>query len=316
MINTNRKVIGIGESIWDIIVQGNRPQKAVPGGSVFNCMVSLGRCEVPSVFVSELGNDPVGQIIRSFLKDNNLPSDHINFYDDGQTPVSLAFLNEKKDAEYLFYRDFPQRRLIKNFPTVNENDIVVFGSYFAVNPAIRRKVAGFLNYAKKQKAILYYDINIRKPHFAGRNKEHLDNAIIANFQRADIIRCSAEDLALIYPGWYLEDCIEHVFQYSQCVIVTQGSDKIILATPHFTKHYKVETLVPVSTIGAGDNFNAGFIYGMMKLFVCQNDIFLMPERPWTELIEYGIKFASEVCLSLDNYIPKDFARQFKFILPE
>ena len=37
-----RKVIGIGETILDIIFEGNQPSAAVPGGSVFNGIVSLG----------------------------------------------------------------------------------------------------------------------------------------------------------------------------------------------------------------------------------------------------------------------------------
>ena len=36
-----RKVIGIGETILDIIFEGNQPSAAVPGGSVFNGIVSL-----------------------------------------------------------------------------------------------------------------------------------------------------------------------------------------------------------------------------------------------------------------------------------
>ena len=41
-----RKVIGIGETILDIIFEGNQPSAAVPGGSVFNGIVSLGRAGV------------------------------------------------------------------------------------------------------------------------------------------------------------------------------------------------------------------------------------------------------------------------------
>lgn len=33
-----RKVIGIGETILDIIFRGDQPSAAVPGGSVFNGM--------------------------------------------------------------------------------------------------------------------------------------------------------------------------------------------------------------------------------------------------------------------------------------
>lgn len=40
-----RKVIGIGETILDIIFRNDQPSAAVPGGSVFNGIVSLGRME-------------------------------------------------------------------------------------------------------------------------------------------------------------------------------------------------------------------------------------------------------------------------------
>ena len=56
-----RKVIGIGETILDIIFKNNQPTKALPGGSVFNAMISLGRLHTPVCFITELGQDRVGE---------------------------------------------------------------------------------------------------------------------------------------------------------------------------------------------------------------------------------------------------------------
>ena len=41
-----RKVIGIGETILDIIFKNNRPHAAVPGGSTFNGLISLGHIRI------------------------------------------------------------------------------------------------------------------------------------------------------------------------------------------------------------------------------------------------------------------------------
>ena len=38
-----RKVIGLGETVLDIIFKDDQPVAAVPGGSTFNCLISLGR---------------------------------------------------------------------------------------------------------------------------------------------------------------------------------------------------------------------------------------------------------------------------------
>ena len=52
-----RKVIGIGETILDILFKDSQPTAAVPGGSVFNGIISLGRLGVNVTFISETGND-------------------------------------------------------------------------------------------------------------------------------------------------------------------------------------------------------------------------------------------------------------------
>ena len=135
-----RKVIGIGETVLDIIFRDDQPIAAVPGGSTFNCLISLGRCGVKASFISETGNDRVGQRIIRFLEENGIDSSSVSVYPDSKSPLSLAFLNEKNDAEYIFYKDHPKDRLDFNYPEVNDGDIVVFGSYYAVNPVIRPQV--------------------------------------------------------------------------------------------------------------------------------------------------------------------------------
>ena len=99
-----RKVVGIGETILDILFRNGQPTAAVPGGSVFNCIVSLSRADVPIHFISETGEDEVGEIVLDFMKENNVPTDHIYRFSGGKSPISLAFLNAQIDAHYLFYK--------------------------------------------------------------------------------------------------------------------------------------------------------------------------------------------------------------------
>ena len=181
-----RKVIGIGETILDIIFEGNQPSAAVPGGSVFNGIVSLGRAGVNVSFISETGNDRVGNIILQFMRENNIPTDHVNVFPDGKSPVSLAFLNEHSDAEYIFYKDYPKQRLDVLFPEIHEDDIVIVGSYYALNPVLRDKILELLETAKEKKAIIYYDPNFRSSHKDEAIK--LTSTIIENLEYADIVR--------------------------------------------------------------------------------------------------------------------------------
>lgn len=62
----------------------------------------------------------------------------------------------------------------------------------------------------------------------------------------------------------------------------------------------------MSTIGAGDNFNAGFIYGLMKYGITRRDIENgLTEEQWDECIASGQRFSAEACKSIYNYIPAD-----------
>jgi len=271
-------------------------------------MVSLGRCNVPALFISELGDDRVGCLLRNFMQKNNLSTDYIDFFEEGNSPVSLAFLDENQQAEYQFFRAFPKQRLQIAFPKINADDILILSSYFALNPELRKKVYELTEYAKQQKAIVYYDINFRKAHASERNK--LIPFFLENVAHASLVRCSDEDLENLFPGETVE-FIYHEYIAPKCgyFIVTRGSGTMKLKTPVFEKNYPVEAVLPVSTIGAGDNFNAGIIYGFMKNRILLDDLPNLSEKQWNELIITGKAFAKNTCLSLENFISEDFANQ-------
>jgi len=312
-IESMRKVIGIGETLLDIIFRNNRPEKAIPGGSTFNCMVSLGRCNVPALFISELGNDRVGRLLQSFMQENNLSAEYINFFNEGNTPISLAFIDENQQAEYQFFRSFPKQRLQIAFPEINPDDILILSSYFAVNPELRKKVRKLIQCANKKKAIVYYDINFRKAH--SWERERLLPFFLENIAGASLVRCSDEDLENLFPGESIETVYkEYIATECKNFIVTRGKEAIQLKTPFFEKDYPVEAVQPVSTIGAGDNFNAGIIYGLMKTGILADDLNGLYEKQWDELIATGQAFAKEVCLSPENYVSRNFAKRSKYLL--
>ncbi len=112
-----RRIYGIGETVYDIIFKDGAPQAAKPGGSVLNSMVSLGRTGLPVSFISEYGKDDVGSLIDRFLNDNGVNTSTVYRYNDANTSLALAFLDEKNDAHYTFYKDFPGKRLMWIFPS-------------------------------------------------------------------------------------------------------------------------------------------------------------------------------------------------------
>ncbi len=270
-----RKVIGIGETVLDIIFKNNQPDK------------------------------------------NGVSTEYVNVLPVKQ-PVSMAFLNEKNDAEYSFYRDALDIHPEFKLPQIQTGDVVLFGSFFALNPAVRPQVRAFLEYAKAAGAILYYDVNFRPSH-----RKDLGNVlgnIEENYDYADVVRGSDQDFITLYgiddpDKVYSEKILPHCrnFIYTKSVEPIEVRSLLATAAPEagniFKKSYPVAPVETVSTIGAGDSFNAGFIYGLSKL--APEPYLRLAETQWDSLIAIAQAFSANCCTSMYNYVTKDFAKSLK-----
>ena len=307
-----RKVIGIGETVLDIIFKDDEPVSAVPGGSVFNALISLGRAGVNAALISETGNDHIGKKIIRFMESNGIDSSNVNVYAESKSPLSLAFLNEKNDAEYIFYKDHPHDQLDFIYPDIQPDDIVMFGSFYAINPVIRPQVAGLLEYAKNHGAILYYDVNFRASHSNEIMK--ITPNLLDNLEMADVVRGSNEDFSILFKHNDADSVYRtDISFYCHNFIYTQGSEPVeVRAEGGVNCQYPVGNTQTVSTIGAGDNFNAGFVYGLIKYGITKDDIQRgLTREQWDKLVESAQMFSCECCKSLNNYISKEFGEKLK-----
>lgn len=305
-----RKVIGIGETILDILFRDGQPQAAVPGGSVYNAVISLGRMGQNVTFISETGNDRVGEMILANMRENGVDTANVNVFPEGKSPVSLAFLNERNDAEYIFYKDYPRQRLEVNMPEISSDDIIMIGSYFAITPVLRDKVKELLDRAHDAGAIIYYDVNFRSTHANEAIK--LMPTIIENFEYADILRGSTEDFQNMFRQPDADKVYSnHVGFYCPNFICTDADGDVRLRTKHVCKDYPVTPLKAISTIGAGDNFNAGVVYGLLKYRVRRADLAELTEADWDAIIRCGMDFSADVCKSVSNSVSKEFAESYR-----
>ena len=284
-----KRVIGIGETVLDILFKNDQPQKAVPGGSTFNSIVSLGRAGVPCAMVTDVGGDHIGDIICNYLKDNGVSSEYVCRHDNVKSHITLAFLDENNDAQYVFYKDHAAVSLDGKLPKICKDDVVLFGSFFAINPAIRPVVGGLLRDAKKAGAWLYYDVNFRKNHIA-ELPEVLPN-IEENMSLAYVVSGSMEDFGYMYDLHDGEAIYERVSRYCTTLILTDGANTIRVYTPDSCETYPVQRIETVSTVGAGDNFNAGYIYAMLQGSQDQASRIAMAQR-WSQ----------DVCRQIGNNI--------------
>ena len=293
-----KRVIGIGETVLDILFKDDQPQKAVPGGSTFNSIVSLGRAGINCVMVTEVGGDHVGDLICNYLKENGVSSEYVCRHNHIKSHISLAFLDEHNDAQYVFYKDHASVSLDGELPKFSKDDVVLFGSFFAINPAIRPVVGGLIREARKAGAWIYYDVNFRKAHIA--DLPNVMQNIEENMSLADVVRGSMEDFNYLYGLCDGDAIYEKVSRLCNTLILTDGARQIRVYTPEGCEPYPVQPIETVSTVGAGDNFNAGYIYAKMQGVNDQ-----------ASRIKVAQRWSQDVCRQLGNNISDELVALLK-----
>ena len=293
-----QRVIGIGETVLDILFKNDQPQKAVPGGSTFNSIVSLGRAGVPCAMVTQTGSDHIGDMICDFLRKNGVSDEFVCRQPNTKSHITLAFLNEHNDAQYEFYKDHARDMLNIPLPQITVDDIVLFGSFFAINPVIRPVTRKLLVDAYKAGAWLYYDVNFRKNHIA--DLPNILPNIEENMRLASVVRGSMEDFEYLYGLQDADAIYERVRSLCSTLILTDGARTIRVYSPEGCETYPVAKIDTVSTVGAGDNFNAGYIYAKRRGIDDQSARIAMAQR-WSQ----------DVCQQLGNNISDSLVAQLR-----
>lgn len=309
----SRKIYGVGETIYDILFRNGNPLKAVPGGSAFNALITLGRCRLSPVLSTFVGDDPIGRLTLDFMQRNGVDTGYVEIRKNSKSHLSLAFLNEVNDAEYVFYKDHASLSVELTLPAFLPGDYLLFGSFFAINPVIRPQMLRYLSAAVHAGATLYYDINFRPSHLKDLPavKEH----VLENIRLSSVVRGSMEDFHCLFgvdndcPDRYaLAADIYHRHLKGECpyLLVTDGARAVHVLTPVRHLVFEVAPISTVSTVGAGDNFNAGIVYFMSRQGITKADLVELSEEVWAQMVHTAQRFSACVCQSLDNYVNEKF----------
>jgi fructokinase len=128
-----------------------------------------------------------------------------------------------------------------------------------------------------------------------------EKALWENLRTATIIKGSDEDFHVIFGRQSPEDHL-HALQKinpDALIFITMG-DQGAMACHHEKQILKkAEKTKVVSTIGAGDGFNAGIIAEIVRSGISP---LALPDH-MEKLLESGIRYSAAVCRSKDNYIP-------------
>ena len=299
-----RKIIAIGESVLDTIFRNNKPVKAFVGGRVANAAASLAVAGVPCTMVSECTTDRVGDIIIDFLTSHGVDVSSIDRYPDGATRLSAIFDDENKPL-IVNYGEYPEERFDVVWPRIDEDDIVIIGSLYAVDLPQRDRLFDLLKHAVDRKAIIVYLPGLQ--HGINFRITHVMPHILENLEISQLVIATRHDLDTIFPEEESGECYQnHIRFYDNTFVFINEDLRETVYCGDKTFTIKPHDKVPqqASMLGWQSGLTAGIIYQLIEQDVTHETLESLDSDTWNSIIEKAHRWALEASLNEDHCINK------------
>jgi fructokinase len=301
-----RKIIAIGESVLDTLFSDGQPVKSFVGGRIANAAASLGSLNFPVTMVSECCTDTVGDIIVDFFKNHNVDVNSVDRFTDGSTAFSAIFNDAADGSHIINYGTYPDDRFDVVWPRIDENDIVIFGSLYAIDVPQRDRLFELVSYAVERKAIVIYLPGFQ--HGINFRITKVMPAILENLEIANMVIAHESDINAIFPG---EDAAKafrnHIEFYCSTYFHINPDLSVSLFTTGKRQDVEKDKVPSNNLLGWQAGFVAGIIFRLLKDGVTHEMLTGIDDEQWQSVIDTAYEFANMCATSKDNCISADFA---------
>ena len=276
------QIICVGDLCCDLIVPYGKMQEALAcgdirketaeklqvrmqcGGSVGNVARHLGRLNAHPVFVTPVCRDPLGDYLTAQMEEAGVDmrwaceSSRSNMY-------CVAVLDQEGERTMFCFvppwADYPRfdRHSFDQIPHYSRRILFTSGMAFLDDAENNAAVLEYVTGQKESGAMIVFDLNVRAESYGyeGERKASMKKMIALS----DILLGSGrEEFWQVTGRPEIRDAAETLLQDgAKCVIARDGGNRILVLSDSLNQYIPVKRVESVSTIGAGDCFDAAFL---------------------------------------------------------
>ncbi|MDE6371117.1 MAG: hypothetical protein K2K92_06480 [Duncaniella sp.] len=218
------KAIYIGELTLHVSLasDGNATTR-VGDRAVAAAMIDAGM-GVDTMFLGEAAADSVGDHIVSVLNEAKIDTSAVDRYTEGGSPVTIASTPQPDDdAKAVVHSAALQEPVNPVWPRINEGDVMVYGSFMALDKRNHGRIIELVNYAKARKAETVY-----LPYFDLRKVPRTTRVmpeVWECFEAATMVIATTADFQALFPGEAVADAYKaHILFYCpRCMVMDYDS---------------------------------------------------------------------------------------------
>lgn len=264
----NIDVVVVGELNADLILTGEvtpqfgQAEKLVDdatltlgsSSAIFACGVA--RLGLRVAFIGKIGNDEFGRFVKSYLENRGVDTSGVVVDEQIKTGLSVilsrgndrAILTYAGSIAALRYEEINQALLARARH-------LHLGSYFLLN-ALRPNIPRLFDQAHAHGLSVSLDTNYDPT-------EMWDSGLAETLIRTDIFLPNAAELRAVTRSADIETALEAIIKQTPLVAVKLGPTGAVARRGTETIRADSLPVAVVDTTGAGDSFDAGFIYGYL-----------------------------------------------------
>lgn len=237
------------------------------GGAELNVAVGCSRLGLKTGWISCLGNDEFGRHILQFARGENIDTKHVQLINGYPTSLNFKEIREGGKCRTFYYRqqspsitmddEYLEETYIKKAKLLH-----ISGVFMSIHENNRVFIQKAIRLAKKHGLLISFDPNIRLKLWS---IEEARKAIKSILKDVDILLTGDEEAEILFETVVPEEIIKACKTYDISTVAIKQGDKGAIGYRD-REWIKAEAIPPdmvVDTIGAGDGFNCGFIYGIL-----------------------------------------------------
>src|SRR5699024_645529 len=270
------EVVTLGETmvLFDPIIDGplryvDQFRKRI-GGAESNLAIGLARLGKKVGWISQLGNDELGEFVQSFIRGEGVDTSQVTMLDEASTGVYIKErVREGKTQVYYYRTDSAASKLDAkniNWEYIKQAKIIHLSG---ITPLLSennwRVIEEVFSFAKKNNITISFDPNIRINLW--KSSKTAKKRLLWLSEESDILLAGLEEAkSLLNKNYCIDEITKHFYKKGvKYTILKDGSIGTYFSSKNskgFFPSFKVNYVV--DPIGAGDGFNAGFLSSILE----------------------------------------------------